>query len=260
MTRRSFALPLLAVVAILSFVLAACNSTPPAPALTDPKEIITKGVTSLKDVKSFAFTGTFSGNVTVPQLGAIDLSTVKMAGSVDVTNQKAKFSLDAPPLLGTKVDALVVGNVAYYKVAGLLAAMLPGTAAGKYTKADVPTASGDPSASVADVAKVTAELQAALDKLPTAPTKGADEKCGDQDCYHVTMKLSGTDLGTTLGPAASVNGDLNVDLWTRKSDYRPAKIAFAATSPDIGSFGMTLELQYDVSVDVSAPPADQIAP
>ena len=47
----------IAIVATLSLVLAACGSPPAAPALTDPKDIVTKGVTSLKDIKTFEITG-----------------------------------------------------------------------------------------------------------------------------------------------------------------------------------------------------------
>ena len=258
MTRRLALLPL-ALVATLSLVFAACAATPPpAPVLTDPKEIVAKGVTSLVDVKTFEFTGSFTGKVKVPSMGDFDLSTVKMAGSIDIANKNLKFSLDAPTLLGTKIEALVVGNVAYYKVSGALAAMLGGTP-DKYTKADVPTASGDPAAAVTDITKVVAEIQAALGKLPTPPTKGADEKCGDQDCYHVSMALTAADL-KLLDPNAAAAGDVTFDIWTHKNDNRPAKISFSATSPDMGSFGMLLELKYDVPVSVSAPPADQIAP
>ncbi len=258
MIRRLALLPI-ALLAVLSLVLAACGATPPAaPALTDPKEIVTKGVTSLAEVKTFEFTGSFTGLVKVPQMGDFDLSAVKMAGAIDIANKNLKFSLDAPTILGTKIEALVVDNVAYYKIEGMLAVMLGGTA-GKYTKADVPTESGNPVAVATDVTKAVAELQAALAKLPTPPTKAADEKCGDQDCYHVTMKLGAADL-KALDPTASVDGDVSFDIWTRKSDNRPAKLSFSATSVEMGTFGMVLDLKYDVAVSVAAPPADQIAP
>ena len=274
MTRRLALLPI-AFVAVLSLVLAACSPTPPAaPALTDPKEIVAKGVTSLTEVKTFEFTGSFTGLVKVPQMGDFDLSTVKMAGAIDIANKNLKFSLDAPAILGTKIEALVVGNVAYYKIEGMLAAMLGGTA-GKYTKADVPAptsssdplaaatditkASDSPVAAATDITKAVAEIQAALDKLPTPPVKAADEKCGDQDCYHVTMKLGAADL-KALDPTASVDGDVTFDIWTRKSDNRPAKLSFSATSVEMGTFGMVLDMKYDVAVSVAAPPADQIAP
>ena len=244
--------------AVLSIVLAACSSTPAAPALTDPKEIVTKGVTSLTAVKTFEFTGTVTGKVKVPQMGEFDLSTVTMAGAIDVTNKNMKFTLDAPSLLGTKIEALVVGNTAYYKLAGAVAMLVPGGGSDKYTKSDVPTASGDPMAAATDITKAVAELQKFLDKLPTPPTKGADEKCGDQDCYHVTSKLTAADL-KSINPTAA-EGELTFDLWTRKSDYRPAKLSFSATSVEMGTVGMTLEIKYDVPVSIAAPAADQVAP
>jgi len=259
LTRRLALFPI-ALLAVLSLILSACASTPPAaPSLTDPKEIVAKGVTSFSSVKTFEFTGSFSGLVKVPQMGDFDLSKVTMSGAIDVSNKSLKFNLKAPTVLGTEIDALVVGNTAYYKIEGMLAAMLGGTA-GKYTKSDVPTASGDPVADATDITKAISEIQAALAKLPTPPTKGADEKCGNQDCYHVTTKLTAADLKALDPTAAAMNGDVTFDIWTQKSDYRPAKLSFSATSAEIGTFGMTLEVKYDVPVSVQAPPADQVAP
>ena len=201
MTQR-FSLSLLAILATLAVVLGACASTPPAaPALTDPKEILTSAVTSLKDVKTFELSSSFSGTVKVPNMGDFDLSTIKMTASVDIANSKAKFNLDAPTLLGTKIDALAIGNTTYLKVSGMLGTML-GAGADKYTKNEIPTPSGAPSANPADVVKLVADIKAALDKLPTPPTKAADEKCGDQDCYHVTTKVTAADL-KALDPTAA---------------------------------------------------------
>ena len=66
-----------------------------------------------------------------------------MSGAVDIPNKKAKFSLDAPTLLGTKIDALLVDQTAYYKVAGPGRDRL-GASADKYTKVPLPTASDQP--------------------------------------------------------------------------------------------------------------------
>ncbi|MBA2381433.1 MAG: hypothetical protein H0V73_04905 [Chloroflexi bacterium] len=258
MTRRLAFLPI-ALVAVLSLVFAACSPTPAAaPALTDPKEIVTKGVTSLVDVKSFEFTGTFTGNVTAAQMGNFDLSTIKLAGAVDVANKTAKFNLDAPSLLGSKLDAIVVGDAAYYKVSGALAAGLKGSA-DKYTKVPVPTASGDPAAAATDITKLVAQLQTSLAMLPSPLTKGTDEKCGDADCYHVTTTVTGAQL-QALGAGSTADGDLKFDLWTLKSNYRPAKIGLSMTSASLGTFGFALDIKYDVSVSISAPPADQVLP
>ena len=257
MTRRLAFLPLV-LVATLSLVVGACSPTPVAPALTDPKEIVTKGVTSLTDVKSFEFTGTFTGTVSAPGLGSFDLSTVKMAGAVDVPNKSAKFSFDAPTVLGTKIEAIVVGGTAYYKLSGALATFLGGTSE-KYTAVAVPTASGDPIAAATDVTKLVAQLQAGLALLPSPLTKSADEKCGDADCYHVSTSLGAAQL-QAFGLTSAADGDLKVDIWTRKADYRPTKFAVALTSTQLGSFGATIDIRYDVGVSVAAPPADQIAP
>ena len=258
MSRRLAFLPL-ALVATLSAVLAACAGPPAAPTLTDPKEIVTKGVTSLADVKTVEFTTTFSGNVKAEGVGQFDLSSVKMTGAVDLAKKTAKFNLDAPSILGTKLDAIVIGNAAYYKVSGALA-MMTGGSADKYVKVDVPDASANPeAAAIQDPTKLVAELNKALAQLPVQPTKAADEKCGDADCYHVTLALTQDQL-RALDPTATVDGTATFDLFTRKQDYRPAKITLSATSSEMGTFGMTLELRYDVDVSVAAPPADQVAP
>jgi hypothetical protein len=248
--------PLAAVLAVLAIVLGACNSAPAAPALTDPKDILTHAITSLQSVKTAEIVGSFSGTAKVPQMGDLDLSSIKLSAAIDIPNKKAKASVDAPTLLGTKLDALLIGDAAYYKIAGPLAAML-GASADKYTKVDVPMPSAAPSADIAGMTDAMNQLKQGLDKLPTAPVKAADEKCGDQDCYHVTLKVSAADM-KTLDPTASVNADTTLDVWSHKSDYRPAKMTFNVTSVDLGTVGMTLQFTYDTSVSVDAPPADQV--
>jgi hypothetical protein len=256
---RRFALILATLLTTTSLVLAACQTAPAAPLLSDPKEILTETVVSLKDLKTVEFTGTFSGTVEAAELGGnLDLSSIKLSGALDVPNKKARFSLDAPSLLGTNLEALLVGDEAFYKVEGMLAGML-GATAGKYTKAEIPESSGNPMTDPEEIAKAVDEVRAALDKLPNPPTKGADEKCGDQDCYHVTIAATADQL-KGLDPTGAASGDVTFDLWTRHSDRLPAKLAVSAVSPEMGTVGMTIEFRYGVSVSVEAPPADQIAP
>ncbi len=173
MTRR-FALILVALMATASVVLAACGAqTPAAPALTDPKEILTSSVLSLKDVKTLEFTSSFTGSLDMAELGSkFDLSTVKMNGALDIANGKAKFTVDAPTLLGTKVDALLVDNAFYYKIAGPLA-MFVGGSADKYTKVDVPEASGKPVTDVAELAKADRRVQGRSRQAPDAADQGS---------------------------------------------------------------------------------------
>src|SRR4051812_6742766 len=153
-TRRLALMPL-AIIASLSMVIAACASAPQAPALTDPKEILTQSVVSMKDVKTVEFTGSFSGSVAAQQLGNFDLSTIKMSGALDIPNKKAKFSLDAPTILGTKIDALLIDTTTYLKIAGPFAAMAH-VQSDKYTKTTLPASSNSPT----DVVKTIAEIKA----------------------------------------------------------------------------------------------------
>ena len=257
MTRR----PLLAIVSILatlSLVVAACSSTPAAPALTDPTEILTKTAESLKTVKTVEIVGSLTGELPMEELGGeIDLSTITIAGALDIPNEKAKIVIDAPSILGTKLEALVVDGFAYLKVEGPLASFV-GLEAGKYVKVEVPEDSGEAVSDPSQIAEEVDKAQEQIDKLPT-PEKLADEKCGDQDCYHIRMTLTPEDLAE-LGEEAEMVGEgtVTIDIWSRKSDLRPAKIQIAATSAETGTVGATFDFKYDVTVDVSAPPADEV--
>jgi hypothetical protein len=253
---------LLALLALISvFAVMACQGAgPAAPQLSDPKEILTQSLLSLKNVKTVEITGSFTGAVKAAELGGnLDLSTIKVSAAMDIAAKKAKLLLDAPTILGTKIDAIVVDKAAYLKIAGPLAAMA-GASADKYTKSDLPESSADPLSNATDVAAAVDELKKGLDALPTPPTKGADEKCGDQDCYHVTLKVTSADLAKIDPSTAAMAGDVTLDMWSRKSDVRPAKIAVTIASPEQGTFGATFEFKYDTSVTIDAPPADQVAP
>jgi hypothetical protein len=254
--RRPFALVLLALAALVAVVLGACQATPQASPVSDPKLILTNTLTSLKDIKTLEFSGSFTGSAKVPQLGDLDLSTMKLAGQADIPNKKAKVTLDAPSLLGTKIDAILLDMTAYYKVAGPLAIALHASA-DTWTKVEIPESSGNPADVATDPAKAAQELQDQLNKLPTPPVKQPDEKCGDQDCYHVTIHVSAADM-KTLDPTSSVNGDVTLDVWSRKSDFRPAKIGASVATVDMGTFGVSIDIRYDVSVSIEAPPADQV--
>ena len=263
MTRR----PLLIIATIgatLSLVLAACGAAASqAPALTDPKEILTQSLLSLKDVTTVELVGTLSGEVEVSELGgSLDLSSTTIAGVADVPNQKAQIKIDAPALMGTKLDAIVVDGASYVKIDGLLAGMA-GLESGKYTKTEIPEPSAAPGASGGidtdnEIQKQIDEFQKALDDLPNPPTKEADEKCGDVDCYHVQIKASSEDMAEVAPEAGSVAADVTIDWYARKTDLRPAKLVISIATEEMGTVGITLTFKYDVPVNVSAPPADQV--
>jgi hypothetical protein len=254
MTRR-----LVAALAAVAIVLVACGP-PAAPALTDPKEILSKSVLSLTSVKTIEANGTLSGSISLLGRGSIPLDGTTFSTAVDVAGQKVRFALDAPSFLGTKIDALVVDQTAYHRIQGGLALFAGGETGGKFTKTKLGSVTDGSSPSPSpDILKWVEELKAALDKLPSPPTKQADERCGDTDCYHVTLSLTSEQL-ESLGASAppGVDGSVTVDVWSRKNDLRPAKITMAAASVEQGNVTTTLEFRYDGAVTIEAPPDDQI--
>jgi hypothetical protein len=238
-----------------SLAVVACSSTPQASPLTDPKEILVKSVASLATVRTATIKGTFSGSVNATGTGAFDLSSVKLDLAVDVPAKKTRVTVDAPTIMGTNLDLIVADGNLYLKVLGPMAGLLGGDATGKYMK----TAVGDTVPDEAtDPTKAIEELRKGIDQLPKAPEKLADERCGDQDCYHVRLAMTADELGE-LAEGATM-GSLSVDLFSRKNDLRPAKISFAMDLGAQGNVGGTFDFTYDQGVNISAPPADQIAP
>ncbi len=67
------------------------------------------------------------------------------------------------------------------------------------------------------VAAALDQFKAELDPL-LAPTKLADEKIGDQDCYHVQIKVNSSDIPQASGVLNGPTWLVMVYVWTRKSD------------------------------------------
>jgi hypothetical protein len=257
---------LLALIAVLGLlVVVGCQGAPAAPTaapLSDPKDILARSVLSLKDVRTVQIKGGLTGTATIPGSGSIDLKDTTLDLAVDVPGKKAHIGLSAPSILGTAADVIAVDNAVYLKITGPLAGMAGADPTGKYKKTAInAAASGDPGEIASDPQKAIDEFKAGLDKLP-APTKLADEKCGDKDCYHVNVKVTDKDLAA-LNPstASSLGGTpftLNIDIWPQKSDLRPAKIGFTVDAGATGTFALTLTMTYDQPVTITAPPADQV--
>ena len=257
MSRRLLAL--FALIGALAVI--ACQGAPAAPALSDPKEILAQSVLSLQNVKTVQIKGELTGQVQVPNSGALDLKGTTLSLDADIAAKKAHVNVAVPSFMGTSAEAIILDTVAYFKVTGPLAGMLGADTTGKFKKTDLPAASGDPGQMVSDPTKAIAELKAQLDKLP-APTKAADEKCGDQDCYHTVLKLTDKDLAalSSAAPTSTLAATLTFDVWSRKNDLRPAKLALGIDAGTQGSATMTFTMTYDQALTIAAPPAEQIAP
>ena len=237
---------------------AGSSGAPAAPALTDPKEILTKSVTSLKDVKSFHMKADVAGEVKLDLTGqgsaggALSLQGTTAEGDVDIANKKAKIAFAAPALFGVTGEVIQIGNDTYTKISLL---------SDKYQKTT--SSADDPAAAAGDPLKAIQELTDFLNKPGVAPTKLADEKCGDKDCYHVQLTLTPEMLGEVSGAIPGASGapeaSGSIDLWVQKDNLRPAKMTLAMDLKEMGNVDVTLGFSnYDGAVTVEAPPADQV--
>lgn len=253
--RRPIVLALVATVA-----LAACGGSPSAPAISDPKEILTRAVEAAQAARTVHFKADIGGSLALDLSGTgsgapLDLTGTTAEGDIDIAAGSASASFSAPALFGLTGDAIVVGPDTYLRISLL---------GDKYQKSS--TADGGVGA-LSDPKQAIADLEKSLDELPTPPVKAPDEKCGDADCYRVTIAVPATDIGGALGgalggasAAPSVSGSGTADVWVRKSDLRPAKLVITADGGSQGKLTVTIELtRWDEPVSISAPPPDQVA-
>lgn len=244
MTRR-----LLALMAATATLAIACGGTT-GPNLTDPKEIVTKSMEALAAAKSFHLQADVEGKIKLALFGdqasEIDLKGTSLAGDVDVSAKKAKISFVVPALLGVSADVIATGTDTWTKISLLGPRWKHST-----TPAGAEGAASDPQKAIAD-------LKAALDKLPAAPTKLPDEKCGSTDCYRVQLKGSASDLGPLASAAPGISGDATVDLWVEHGTNRPVKLVLTANG-DSGPITVTLTLSnWDQAVTIEPPPAGDV--
>ena len=254
---------LLVLIAALSMVLAACGSSSASP-LTDPKDILSKSIVALQGLKSAHVHVDLSGSFKADLSGTGTATPLDLAGTtadldLDIANKAVHVAAAMPSLLGVTLDVIVLGGDTYTKVSLL---------GPKYKKSStaalaslVPASAGAiASGSVTDPQVILGEVKSALDKLATPPVKGPDEKCGDQDCYKVTVAITAADLtsaGQALGTTVAATG--NVDVWVRKNDLVPAKALLTVNAGDQGSLSVTLTVSnVNSAVTIAAPPADQI--
>ncbi len=246
-----------AAITVAAVLLAACGSSS-APSLTDPSEILTKALEATQNAKTVHVKADIAGSVALDLTGQgtgtpLDLTGTTVEGDIDLAGKNAQASFSAPTLFGLSGEVIVIGQDSYLKLSLL---------GDKYQKS---TSEPDsPTDALSDPKQTLTDLQKALDDLPTPPTKAPDEKCGDADCYRVTIDLPTTDVGGALGgvlgsAAPDVSGSGTADVWVRKDDLRPAKLAIAADGGDQGKLTVTIELTaWDEAVSISAPPAGQV--
>jgi hypothetical protein len=257
MSRR---LPL-GLAAVAALALAGCSTAPSAPPIADPMEILTRSVEAAQAAKTVHFRADVGGSIVLDMTGEgaggpLDLTGTTLEGDADLAGGALKATFLAPTLLGLSGEVIVIGDDSYLKIS------LIGDTYRKSSAADSPIgAIGDPKQAIADLRK-------ALDDLPGPPTKAPDEKCGDKDCYRVSIVVPATDVGGMLGgalggglgsAAPDLTGTGTVDVWVARDDLRPARLAISADGGSRGRLSATIELtRWDEAVSISAPPAGQV--
>jgi hypothetical protein len=243
-----------------ALALGACSSsTPSAATISDPKAIVSQSVLSMKDVKNFHFLAAVSGTINVNLTGSgagstLDLKGTTAEGDADLAGKNYHVAFSAPALFGISGDVIVIGDTTYTKISII---------SDKYTKSTA--GASDPVASAAtDPQTIVDDVNKALSQPGVTPTLVGNEPCGDQTCYHVSIKLSSSDLQGAIGSAApsalsGLTGNATVDVWSETNDLRPVKIVIAADLGTQGNLSVTVTLSaYNGSVTIAPPPDSQI--
>ena len=246
-------LPALVAIAAL---LASCG-TPAAPALTDPNEILTRGLQATADLKSFHMELTLDGTVADPGSGqTFPLSNTSIEGDFDLEHKALSASFG---VMGFSGDVRVVDDAAYVKMS------LTGP---QWIKSEVtPAASGDPMEAVTDPAAAIAELRTFLERDGVETRLLAEGTCGDRACYHVQLSLSAdlldeaaTEAGETATLPSSMFPDgIDIDVFFDKEKLYLSRLALDLAGSEVGDVSAVLNLsRVDEAVTVEAPPADEV--
>jgi hypothetical protein len=250
----------LGLLAAASIIVGACGSAA-APALSDPKEIITAALRTSQSAKSVHVEMTLDGSINADLSGAggpgaaIALKGTTASADVDIAAGNAHATFTVPAFLGLTGDLIEIGGTSYIKTS------LTGEQYQTQKVADsLPI---DPT----DTHSLIDNVGDFLAKDGVDPVKGDDVACGATQCYTVKIELTPDEL-TALGaggPAASglpidIGGaSLNLTIRVEKDTNHLAGIGATVALGDQGSVTFDLALsRWDQPVTITAPPADQV--
>jgi hypothetical protein len=263
--------------ALLLLGAAGCGQPAASPTpglLSDPNEIVTKGVVGLGASTSVHIDGTLGGSIDAASLGTIGggamdglSGTVKLDGSslsgdVDLRNQAFHLTASFPRLFATTADVVAVDGFIYAR------ASLFGD---KYTRYEAPNSLQLPSALPLasplpgkgwDLGDVFSRLIAVSGAQATLVGR---EKVGGGDAYHVAMTAPASTLdslvaavtgGAAGGPAID---RATLDFWVDVAMVRLVRLELKGGSASFGNVDLTLTLtRYDEPVTIAAPPDSEV--
>jgi hypothetical protein len=252
----------LGLLAAASIAVTACSAAG-APALTDPKEIVTAGLRTSETAKSVHVEATLDGSINADLSGAgaagaaVPLKGTTASADVDIAAGNAHATFSVPAFLGLTGELIQIGDTSYVKTS-----MTGDQYQIQKGASSLPVNPGDTKSLVDNVGDF-------LSKDGVNPVKGDDVACGSTQCYTVKIELTPQELSALGGdvPAASElpvdlsAASLNLTIRVEKDSNRLAGIAASIAMGDQGSLTFDLAFsKWDQPVTVSAPPADQIQP
>lgn len=235
---------------VLAIGLAACGSQ--APALTDPKEIISQGLLATREASSLHLDVALSGTLNIPQTGGtIDLGGITAGGDFDIANKRSRVTFAVPTFMRISGEAILIGSDTYLKTS------IGGPLYVKST-ADQTTVPLDPT-------EAFEQVESFLDKEGVLSEKLDDVSCGDRSCYRVRLTIPSSLLLENAGTPAGIDvsaflGEaLVVDLQFDRENLRVRQVSSDIDAGEIGSFGIVATFSnYDATVEVSPPPDDLV--
>jgi len=254
------------VVFAAAVVVAIAACTPPAPALSDPREILGLAVGHLREAKAVhvdaAIDGTLMLGSIVPGLplgassggsgaGALALTGTHVEGDLDLVGERADLHLEVPALLGLTAEVREVGGDVY------VTSSLTGSG---WRRLD--DASGSQLGSWRPMAWV-GDLQDWLARPAIVPIRLDDAACPAGTCYVVQVVVDGADVlpsGALATGSLGLRVDrLTLDLRIDRATLRLSQVAVALDLGDAGKVDATVGLSgWDAAVTIEAPPPGDV--
>jgi hypothetical protein len=246
---------LASLIAVTALVVGACGAA--TPAISDPKEILTKAVEALQNAKSVHLVATLDGQFVIDLTGtgnggSVTLSGTKLEGDIDVANKKVKATFAVPALLGLTGEVIALDNTSYIKTSLTTGDLYQKSEAGS----SLPVNPTDPQATLN-------EVRTWLAKPEVSPTKGDDADCGGKKCYVVTIEMTGAELAALSSPSPDSTIDpsstFNLTFKVEKDPVRLSELTAEVAMGAQGTLTIVLTLsKWDESVTIDAPPDDQV--
>jgi len=252
----------LGLVTVTALILSSCSGAA-LPELTDPSAIITAALKATETAKSVHLDATVEGSINADLFGtgntgsSFALTGTTASADIDIAGGHAHATFAVPALLGLTGELIQIGETSYVKTS--LSGPLFETQKATDSLPIDPT----------DTSAIVDDLGDFLLKDGVDPVKGADVECGTVKCYTVTIELTAEELAA-LDPTGAAAGDLPIDVGAaslaltirvEKDTYHLAGITAVVALGEEGSLTLDLSLsRWDEALEISAPPADQLAP